>query len=128
MRQIKFKGQTLKGGKWVYGYYRQEGTRHLIYDTDTEIIWVVDPKTVGQYTGLKDKNGVEIYENDIVEYSRVNAAAKGIVMFEFGKFYIEDRKRCLFVDFEYDEPVQQACKVLGNIFDNPDLLKSEVVE
>ena len=63
MREIKFRGERVDNGEWVYGYYFQLGSHHYIR-SDIHV-WEVHPETVGQYTGLKDKNGVEIYEDDM---------------------------------------------------------------
>ena len=69
MREIKFKGKT-DSGKWCFGYFlhdRQRG-RFVITDGLLEINRV-NPDTVGQYTGLKDKNGKEIYDGDILAHN-----------------------------------------------------------
>lgn len=136
MREIKFKAKRVEGGVWVYGYYCElAGRKYIIpdysqfrdiHDADLEDSFTeIIPETICQFTGLKDKNGVEIYEGDIVEF--VTFFTKDTVV----EHVWIDEHACLhpFFDLFYIDGEQGAgmedetIKVLGNIHDNPELLK-----
>lgn len=122
MREIKFRGifgkYWEKGKKttWKYGYYVEELGVSFLHDG--EKMWGVNPETVGQNTHLKDKNGKDIYEGDIVEYGYDFSRKKGKVIWIGSNFALSP----------YCEPLDmwnRDMEVIGNIYENPELLKSE---
>ena len=136
MRQIKFRGKSLKNKKWVYGDLMRNicATRIVRYkETDTESVqradWdyiEVDDSTVGQFTGLTDCNGKEIYEGDILVYGGQH---KHVVEFKHGMFgytlmdgwFLGYGSNPNFTFNPLDKSKEH--EVIGNIHDNPELLK-----
>lgn len=135
-REIKFRGKRLDNGEWVVGSLLQDdyGTCMIVEFADHHEQWhEVDPETVGQFTGLKDKNGKYIYEGDIIEcvdshgkpvrhfvefcerrgyYAQYFAGHSPLPAYEAGPIYQD------YID-EFGK------YVIGNIHDNPELLKTE---
>ena len=135
MREILFRGKRLDNGDWVEGYLYEhepplvgivsekdepEASKWFIARTGfadwnmsrpVELV-EVDPSTVGQYTGLKDKNGNRIFEGDMLS---IWNDRHDVVVFEDGAFIMEDT----------EIPMRFAIKfeVIGNIHDNPEFMK-----
>ena len=131
MRAIKFRGKSILTDEWFYGDLvhsaDKKRTAILVNDKDSYDECEVDPETVGQFTGLMDKNGNEIYEGDIVGCH--NPRIKHLIFYneKQGRFMaalngdIENDFVCV---CGLDESRWTGSKeVIGNIYDNPGLLK-----
>ena len=143
MREILFKAKRTDNGVWVEGYYiyhirrticpfgdsvKPEDEQHVIMQDgfsdwnmprDT-VFFNIDPKTICQYTGLKDKNGNRIWENDIVRIENSMDEGIGNVEFYGDMWYVDGEPNNNLYDIvEYDDG---EVEVIGNIFDNPELL------
>ena len=142
MREILFRGKRLQGGNWVEGYFfksdinkreRESGKATLIFtpDCDTFITvpechnsFMVVSDTVGQYTGLKDKNGKRIFEGDVAKVLQGKDKDIAYVGFENGAFMLYPKtgniyERTLWEYWYNDWDVE----VIGNVHDNPYLLE-----
>lgn len=128
MREIKFRVKTVDN-EWHYGFPQvySDGSCDFyelikeyissIYTSERfrEVYKECKKETLGQYTGLKDKNGKEIYEGDIIEFNENEWGCKHIEPVEYDFEYLDMRKN----DFN------QWCEVIGNIYDNPELLEGK---
>lgn len=129
MREILFRGKRKRDRKWGYGWYCGKTLTPDMSDTEecsqivdfNTLYWhVVDPETVGQFTGLTDKYGKKIFEGDVVKAERIcnGKAWQGIVVWWNGCFAIQGIKDSnvpaidLFVEYE----------IIGNIHDDKELL------
>lgn len=144
MREIKFRGKHIDNGEWLYGnlvelrnpFNPNYAPACFIMPKEANIAApdsiaeqeVVDPDTVGQFTGLLDKNGEEIYEGDVIESDGWSGA----------RHYVGYRKKdAKFVAFIIGTTPQDYCsvfqhwiddydkKVIGNIHDNPEILSND---
>lgn len=145
MREIgKFRGKWLDDGEWVYGYFTRWEERNACYITSQTNTggahpWQVDPETVGQYTGLKDKNGKEIWEGDVLKGDQYPFTNEGIVNYYAVVVWFEDSPAFGIytakaknaevrgisegnTDYMEDWDPSQW-EVVGNIHDNPGLLE-----
>ena len=133
MRTIKFRGKTHGNGKWYYGSlaYANEINGAIYFQTGGGLVktmdWVyVIPETVGQFTGLYDCDGKEIYEGDILKWEKDGLLYA--VKFWDGMFYasVQECNEGILGGFPLHaltEHEDRECKIVGNIYDNPELLK-----
>ena len=132
MREIKFRGKDLETGEWVYGSLFQSVEQYPAIakpkpTADGKLFYcitVVDADTVGQYTGLKDRNGKEIYEGDIalMDYSAFNTGKDGqtyavVRWIDYRAAFMWDAGLNYYADMRND------VEICGNIHDNPKLLE-----
>ena len=131
MREIKFRGMDIKTKKWVYGSYVKctndgypsaqifhDGWDLTEYDSFKERTWwQVVPESVGEFTGLKEKNGKEIYDGDILSAPHEDLKPHKPVKFWDAGFRCGTR----LVSYWAEEDIE----VIGNIWDNPELLEEK---
>lgn len=142
MREILFRGKRVDNGEWVYSSFIMQDKEHKLLLAEVELFdgdkWrAVDPETVGEYTGLTDKNGKRIFEGDIVELDDRNYDTKWCAAVEFGNpngnyswgWQLSPIGK---VDINTDilcwvemEETGAFCEVIGNIHDNPEFLRGE---
>ena len=147
MREILFRGKNTDTGRWYEGQYihlhkttycfKEDYDRNpdndihqIVFEEMTD--WGLPnrhfradvlPETVGQYTGLTDKNGKKIFEGDIVKTNKFNEPNKKYIIkfdLQFGAFIGQDKYNMYFTTFDGDS---DQFEVIGNIHDNPELMK-----
>ena len=136
-REILFRGKRVDNGNWIEGYFVllaiNEGLKHAIYtgaDEGRFILFEVIPDTVGQFTGLCDKNGMMIFVGDIVRFYDKDWTANGIatVDFEKGRWKINGHYTTKLSSIVWLDLYRTGFgyEVIGNIFDNPELLEEKL--
>ncbi len=146
MREILFRGKQADNSEWIVGSLLQDddGKTYIVgYEhrggidgmIDAELTsWAVIPETVGQYTGLLDKNGTKIFEGDIVKGIAYSVTKIGVIVWideisSFGVRYAQNLTawenssilRCV----SMGKTDEFAAEVIGNIYDNPELIGGE---
>ena len=132
MREILFRGKRTINGDWVYGDFVRGNERKslrdsiFVYDSETQSFndYEINPSTLGQYTGLTDKNGKRIFDGDVAKVMQGKDKDIAYVGFENGAFMLYPKtgniyERTLWSYWYNDWDVE----VIGNITDNPELLE-----
>lgn len=127
MREILFRAKRIDNGEWVEGYPviypsgKVEIFKECGEPPDILLRCNIDPETICQYTGLKDKNDNRIWENDIVKIENSMDEGIGNVEFYDGMWYVDgEPSNSLYDIIEYDDDA--GVEIIGNIFDNPELI------
>ena len=137
MREILFRGKRTDNGEWVYGYFVKMLWEYSIIPLEDEnTVYPVVLETIGQYTGVTDKNGRKIFEGDIVscpsnvcrplfnyDTARETYIYEVVYQDELTAFVMENKdKQPLVYEYLLLSRTVDKCEVVGNIFDNPELL------
>lgn len=131
MREILFTGKRKDNGEWVQGdfcspcniVFLENGYDAVLGNDDSPMCndYEVIPETVGQYTGLPDKNGNKIFEGHILKWTNVDGdEVYTAVGFKNGCFVINPKREDMEVLYDY---LCLDMEIAGNIYDNPELLK-----
>lgn len=135
MREILFRGKRTIDGEWCEGnlFVDEKGDKHeiLLGYTNYRIAWEVIPETIGQYTGLTDKNGKKIFEGDIIKYKNTYGIKfNGVALTVIGKVVYNEKNASFAISGKdeigakhYDYFPIKNIEIIGNIHDNPELLK-----
>lgn len=131
MREIKFRARSITTDEWFYGTPCIHRDKLDILTIGGAPVWVTcDLKTLGQYTGLKDAKGAEIYEGDIVQDGRDGSI--GMVLYAAPMFSVKEKGNLYSEEFWNlggwkvypDNWTLDNTEVIGNIFENPEILEA----
>nr|DAE43252.1 MAG TPA: YopX protein [Bacteriophage sp.] len=125
MREILFRGKF--GNEWKYGFLSIEPKGLVIkepYKNESSNVWHIDADTVGQYTGYTDMNGKKIFEGDIVAFNYTADELTNCEILWFKNKWVV-RERVHYAINDIDSFFCGRSTVIGNIYDNPELLKGE---
>lgn len=129
-REILFRGKSVDNGEWFEGYLSKSrnisekpALLKLCIDCEEKGVMashIIVPETAGQFTGLTDKNGKKIFEGDIIEF---DCDSLGVIEWDedCAKFAIHYDENIL---TDFDSYYGFNCEVVGNIYDNPELLEA----
>lgn len=129
IREIEFRGKRIIDDTWIYGGYIKTHRTNKSLIGGTSRFCQIKPETLGQYTGLKDKNGTKIFEGDVVKVGNVIYTIDfgfhysiGSDTYDYGRaygFFFANETYKYSIDDETDTDIE----VIGNIYDNPELIK-----
>lgn len=134
MREIKFRGKRICDRYWIYGHYLADGGKYYILNQELKfllkrlMIYEVDPGVIGQFTGLHDSEGREIWEGDIIEVTETTLEREprkvtGVVVYEesMAEYVIQTKDRMAGSSLGLNG-LEHSIRIIGNIHDNPELL------
>lgn len=137
MREIEFRGKDIENGKWVFGDLHTLCDKPHIHTDKSKFLYAgkrsfVIPETIGQFTGLLDKNGKKIYEGDIIKHPYVDPIFRDLVESKDGKGVTSEvvfHDGAFVVKYDEDDFIyldgftrKGYTEVVGNIYDNPELI------
>lgn len=124
MREILFRGKRLDNNEWFYGCYQEYPNNEICIQNEYRDYYFVVSETVGQFTGMLDKNGKKIFEGDIItgrNWLHDDRILYRVVYEENGFYY------CDADDVSWHPANIENIEVIGNIHDNPELLEANQI-